>query len=147
MQQRCRSIVCCRAEFTLPENRAKGGGVGRLRELNPKPDMIGTEPVVQQARVNAMALEPVSDLGQADREIAIVKAEVNRVHSFFSPLFEPTQRVARAGSTCPLFDQNCHSLAENGWELPGGGKPAVWSTLRLPVPEMGLLDRPAEPGK
>ena len=58
----------------------------RLRELNPKPDMIGTEPVMKQARVDAMALEPVSDLGQADCEIAIVEAEVNWVHSFFSPL-------------------------------------------------------------
>ena len=60
--------------------------------------MIGTHPIVKQARVNAVALEPISDHGHADREVPIIKAEVNRVHSFFSRLFlqgQPAHRAAR----------------------------------------------------
>jgi hypothetical protein len=75
--------------LSFPEGGAEGGRMVGLRELNPHPDMIRTHPIMKQARVDAMALEPISDHGQADREVPIIKAEMNRIHSFFSRLLNP----------------------------------------------------------
>jgi hypothetical protein len=41
------------------------------RELYPQPHMIHTQPVMKQAGVDAVLIEPVSDLGQANSEVSI----------------------------------------------------------------------------
>src|SRR3954452_17450053 len=42
--------------------------------------MTRAHPVVQQARVYPVLMEPVSYFGQTDSEVSILKAELDRVH-------------------------------------------------------------------
>ena len=60
--------------------RPKGGGMARLRELDPQQHVILAQAIMEPARVYPVLLEPVSDLSETDSKIPVVKSELDRIH-------------------------------------------------------------------
>ena len=58
----CGSIVGGHAQLSFAESCTKCADMAGFREINPETDMIGSKPIMKQARGDATLLEPVSDL-------------------------------------------------------------------------------------